>query len=157
MQSYKFQIDPSRTVAIAWSQTFLEVGSLDLAWWPDLRWPGVIIFRKVAERMCGEVWKNGGAAHHRFLTIFGKPQGGGCSNTPPPAGRGLIKYVFIPLKYRVSWGPWPDCSTLSSWACPPHLKIDPTPLSLMAFSLWYRNGVTILRAESFFCGALMTC
>ena len=35
--SGKFHIDGSKTVATAASQTFYEVGSLDLTWQPDVR------------------------------------------------------------------------------------------------------------------------
>ena len=54
-QSWKFHTDHSITVAVGESQTFLEVGLLDLTWWPDLIWPEAEIFRKCAERMSDKV------------------------------------------------------------------------------------------------------
>ena len=55
MISWKFHTDCSKTVGTVTSQTFWEVGSLDLTWWPDLRWSGDKIFRKGAERMADKV------------------------------------------------------------------------------------------------------
>ena len=38
-------------------ESFSEVGSLDLIRWPDLRWPGPKIFRKVAEHLSEQLCK----------------------------------------------------------------------------------------------------
>ena len=59
MISWRFPIDRLWTVATVASQTFWEVGSLDLAWWPNLRWPVDKIFRKYAEMIVDKAWKNG--------------------------------------------------------------------------------------------------
>ena len=38
---------PKKAIASLASHTFLEVSSLDLIWWPDLRWPGTNFSGKV--------------------------------------------------------------------------------------------------------------
>ena len=57
-----------------WKAFFSEVGSLDMAWWPDAWWPGPRIFRKVTEQL----------SKHYVSRI--KPQGGGVQ-TPPSWAR----------------------------------------------------------------------
>ena len=74
--SCDFEIIISTTVAVTRLQTFLEIESLDLAWWPELGWPGVRFFTKCAKKcqngFCFALsWKN-----------LGK---GGKSNTPSRA------------------------------------------------------------------------
>ena len=43
---WRFQGNRSVGVALTNIQTFYEVRSLDVTWWPDLRWPGSKIFRE---------------------------------------------------------------------------------------------------------------
>ena len=78
MQSGKFHIYPSKTVSMARPQTFLVVVSLDLTWWPDLRWPGVNICTKCAylmsKQLC-QIWR-------RYVTLSAKNMRGG-SIWPP--------------------------------------------------------------------------
>ena len=50
-KSCDFEIFISTTVAVTRLQTFLEIESLDLAWWPELGWPGVKFFTKCAKKM----------------------------------------------------------------------------------------------------------
>ena len=51
INSWRFHVDPFKTVATAQRQIFLEVASLDPTWWPDLTWPWAEFFRTGAERM----------------------------------------------------------------------------------------------------------
>ena len=51
INSWTFYVDPFGTVATAQWQIFLEVGSLDVTWWPDLGWSWAEIFWNVAEKM----------------------------------------------------------------------------------------------------------
>ena len=67
MYRWKFQISQSITVALARSQTFLEVGSRDLDWWPDLTWPGVIFFTQCVQWMYQEVCQVWGNLVHRRM------------------------------------------------------------------------------------------
>ena len=56
-------------VTLKFIQTFYEVRSLDVTWWPDLAWPGSEIFIKHAEKMydkvCQKRWRC-------VLLFFGK-------------------------------------------------------------------------------------
>ena len=72
----EFHVDPLRTVVTTQSQIFLEVGSLDLIWWPDLQCPWATIFRKGEERMHEKVLKNS--------AIHETPDGGRLDAPPPP-------------------------------------------------------------------------
>ena len=86
----KFQnISPS-TVAVTRSQAFLEAGSLDLIWWPDLRWPRVKIFTIFRGK---DVWtgipKKKRWCVAPFLRYREKKLRGGGLFKHPPAGRGL--------------------------------------------------------------------
>ena len=51
----KFHNFPWNTVAVARLESYFVVGSLDLTWWPDLTWPWIEIFTKIAENM-GVMW-----------------------------------------------------------------------------------------------------
>ena len=90
MISWKFHIDCSKPVAPVASQTFLEVGSLDLTWWPNLRWPG--------DNFLGNEWKgwliryakNGGAARRCFYAMLEKPEGD--SQQQPVSARDIRYY-----------------------------------------------------------------
>ena len=44
-------------MAVTRLESFSDVGSLDLSWWPDLWWPGPINFRKVAEQLSEHLCK----------------------------------------------------------------------------------------------------
>ena len=55
--SWKFHIDDWKSVATVASQALYNVESLDLIWWPDLRWPGDKNFRKGAEMMASKEGK----------------------------------------------------------------------------------------------------
>ena len=69
LKSWKFQNILSTTMAVAVPQSFLEVRSLRLTWWPDLRWPESKIFGEGAERMPGKVYQK---------------TAGGVQKLPPP-------------------------------------------------------------------------
>ena len=73
---WKFHVNPLRTIVTAQSQIFLKVGSLDLTWWPDLRWTWAEIFRKGAERMYKKVCKKRQRFAPLFFTIREKRGGG---------------------------------------------------------------------------------
>ena len=85
-KSWKFQIFISTTVAVTPLESFSEVGSLDLTWWLDLRWPGPKICMKVAEQLSKQLWKNGGAAG---FELSAKTWGGG-GVKPSLAWRGMM-------------------------------------------------------------------
>ena len=53
---------------------FLEVGSLDLTWWPDLRWPCAEIFTKGTERMHEKVSTKRRSCAPPFLRYSRKPE-----------------------------------------------------------------------------------
>ena len=69
---------------------FKEVGSLDLTCWPDLRWPGVNIFRKVAERMADMVCKKRRRGAPLSFRYFRKTAMECLTLPNPPAGRGFL-------------------------------------------------------------------
>ena len=50
-------VDQLKTVPTAESQIFLDVGSLGLSWWPDLRWSWDKVFKNGAEMMYETVCK----------------------------------------------------------------------------------------------------
>ena len=74
-------------------KVFLEVGSLRLTWWPDLRWPGSKIFREGGERMPGKVYQKRRRCAPPFLRYPKKTAGGGCSNTPTHLGAGYVLII----------------------------------------------------------------
>ena len=86
---WKFQSDRSFGVGMTNIQSFLR--------WGHLTWPGDLTLsdlglkfsQSVRKRCMNSYAKNGGAPRRRFPAICEKPEGGGCSNTPPPARRGL--------------------------------------------------------------------
>ena len=55
--SNRCKIQGNRSVGVALRniQTFYEVRSLDVTWWPDLAWPGSEIFTTCAEKMYDKV------------------------------------------------------------------------------------------------------
>ena len=79
-------------------KVILEVGSLRLTWWPDLRWPGSKIFREGGERMPGKVYQKWRRCAPPFLRYLKKTAGGGgCSNASRTKYR-IAKYRIA--KYR---------------------------------------------------------
>ena len=88
---WKFQGNRSVGVALRNIQTFYEVRSLDVTWWPDLAWPGSEIFTTCAEKMYDKVCQKRRRAAPPFLSYSQKTSWGGVQ-TPPPAGRGLIYF-----------------------------------------------------------------
>ena len=99
---WKFHNFPWNIVAVARLESYFVVGSLDLTWWPDLTWHWVEIFTKVAEKMGGKVGENPAALRAAVFSLASKNlRGGGRSNAPPPAGRGLMstwpRYPPIPF------------------------------------------------------------
>ena len=92
MLSQKFHIDPSKTIVPTRPQTFLEVRSLDLTWWPDLRWPWAQIFRKVAERV-GDEWCK--KRRRAALPFFGPLENRRGVFKHPPAGGGLKGHFHL--------------------------------------------------------------
>ena len=90
----KFHNFPWNIVAVARLESYFVVGSLDLTWWPYLTWHWVETFTKVAENMGGKVGENtGGAARRRIFAILEYLRGAFKRPPPPPAGRGLIRYM----------------------------------------------------------------
>ena len=73
---WKFDKVLSNTLDVTRPQTFCEVGSFDLAWWPDLRWPGVEIFPKVAEKMRDKLRQKRRRCAPPFLRYSGNARGG---------------------------------------------------------------------------------
>ena len=59
---WKFQGDRSFGVAMPSIQTFFEVRSLDVTWWPHLEWLGSEILTKLWKRCINRCTKNGGAS-----------------------------------------------------------------------------------------------
>ena len=79
---WKFQGNRLIGVALRNIQTFYEMRSLDVTWWPDLRWPGSKIFREGGERMPGKVCQ-------KWLCPILKQLQGGCFKHPHTLGRRL--------------------------------------------------------------------
>ena len=50
-------------VAMTSIQAFSEVRSLDMTWWPDLKWPGSEVSQNVGKRCMNRCAKNGDAEH----------------------------------------------------------------------------------------------
>ena len=82
----------SRTVAVAWAYTFLEVRSRDSTWWPDLMWPRHKNFttdvKLINEKVC-QVWLRCSLS---FSSYPRKTTGG--QNDPPPPGRRLTWHLL---------------------------------------------------------------
>ena len=89
---WQFQGDRSLDVAMTNIQSFSEVRTLDVTWWPDLEWPGSQIFTKCAEKMyeqlCQKRWR-GAPPFSSYL----RKTWGGVQTPPPPARRGLKRSV----------------------------------------------------------------
>ena len=84
----KFHNFPWNIVAVARWESYFEVGSLDLTWWPDLIWPWAEIFTKVAEKMGGKQGENPAALRAAVFSLSSKNlRGGGRSNAPPSRAR----------------------------------------------------------------------
>ena len=83
--SCEFQINRLKTLTLALLQTFLEVGSLDLVWWPDLRWPEVIFFSQSVRNWCtNSCAKTRRRCAPPFSLHLRKCHGGGGFPPPPP-------------------------------------------------------------------------
>ena len=78
---WKFQGNRSFGVALTSIQTFYEVRSLDVAWWPDLAWPGSEIFKYMWKKCIIRCAKNG---KNGFLATWKK---WGSIKTPPTGRR----------------------------------------------------------------------
>ena len=81
----KFHNFPWNIEAVARWESYFVVGSLDLTWWPDLTWPWVKIFTKVAEKMGGKVGENPAALRAAVFSLSSKNLRGGGVQTPPPS------------------------------------------------------------------------
>ena len=97
MKIWREEIDPWKTLALAWSQTFSEVGSTNRLWWPDLTWPGQFFLSKCAQWMFGrshQVWAF-------YFAAFGngtrKTWGGG--GRPPPPARNRVNIMTALLSW----------------------------------------------------------
>ena len=77
---WKFQGDRSFGVALTSIQTFSEVRSLDVTWWPDLEWPESEIFTTCAEKMYEQTYQKRPLLRYSRKTWRG---------VPPQAQRGL--------------------------------------------------------------------
>ena len=88
---WKFQGDRSFGVAMTNIQSFSEVRSLDVTWWPDLEWPGSEIFTKCAEKMYEQVYQKRSAA---VFWIFAKKLRGGGVRTPPPPTTARVNLIY---------------------------------------------------------------
>ena len=80
MTSIKVQGDRSFGVMTS-IQTFSEVRSFDVTWWPDLEWPGSEIFTTRAKNMYEQV-------HQKRRREISAKNLRGCSNTTPRPGAG---------------------------------------------------------------------
>ena len=85
---WEFHMNRFIVVALAWVQTFSEVGLFDLTWWPDLRWPGVDFCTQYAEQMPDKVCQIWRRCAPPFFAIAKKPEGGGVETPPPQQGEG---------------------------------------------------------------------
>ena len=90
----KFHNFPLNTVAGARLGSFCKVWSPDLTWWPDLAWPRIETFTKVAKKMGDKVGENPAALRAAVFLLSAKNRMGGVQ-TPPPAGRRLKKLLRI--------------------------------------------------------------
>ena len=99
----KFHNFPWNIVAMARWESYFVVGSLDLTWWPDLTWPWVEIFTKVAEKMRGKVGENPAALRAAVFSLSSKNlRGGGRSNAPPPS-RARVKSMGNLMIFRLDF------------------------------------------------------
>ena len=98
----KFHNFPSNPVAGARLLNFCKVWSLDLTWWPDLAWPRIETFTKVAKKMGDKVGENPAALRAAVFLLSAKNRRGGVET--PPAGRRLSKKQGFC---------WTRCHTLS--------------------------------------------
>ena len=100
IKSWKIQNFISTTVTVIRFQTlFLEVGSRDLTWKPDLRWPEEKPFRKGSEQLSEHYGKNGGTALSTkkpsgFLSIAAAP--------PPLARRRFVMCTYKKCSLQVT-------------------------------------------------------
>ena len=82
---WKVQGDRSFGVGIMTSiQTFSEVRSFNVTWWPDLEWPGSEIFTTCAKRMYEQVYQKWRRCAPPFLRYLRKSWGGVKSSPARP-------------------------------------------------------------------------
>ena len=109
INSWNFYIDHSTVVALVQVQTFGEVGSLKVTWWPDLGSHGANFLAQYAEMMREQVckiWRRCAPNFPAFpaaLRVFPLSAknlrgGGGRKTAPPPARRGLKRCRFLGSK-----------------------------------------------------------
>ena len=93
---WKFQCDQAIGVAMTNIQTFLEVRSLDVVWWPDCEWPGCEIFTTCAKKMYEQVCqkRRGAAVYEIFVKTL---RGGGVKTSPPSTAR--VKHDILSRTY----------------------------------------------------------
>ena len=84
---WKFQGDQTFGVAMTSIQTFSEMRSLDLTWWPDLERPGSEIFTCV-EKMYEQGCQNRGAQRRRFYIFAENLTEEGAKKNAPQHGAG---------------------------------------------------------------------
>ena len=82
---WKFQGNRSVGVALTKIQTFYEMTSLDVTWWPNLAWPGSEIFTICVEMMYDKVCQKRWRCAPPFLDNMEKTGGGGLNNPPSRA------------------------------------------------------------------------
>ena len=80
---WKFQGNCSVGVALTNIQTFYEVRSLDVTWWPDLAWFWSDIFTTCAEKRYDKAWQKRRRSAPTFFWQSGKKRMG-VLNTPSP-------------------------------------------------------------------------
>ena len=97
---WEFHINHFIVVALAWVQTFPEVGLFDLTWWPDLRWPGVNFCTQCAEQMPDKVCQIWRRCAPPFFRYREKNLKGGVQ-TPPPPSRARVKR-FCPVRFTLA-------------------------------------------------------
>ena len=95
IQYQKFESIRLKIVGLVRVKTFWEVRPQDSIWWPDLSWPRVNIFTKVAKRW----WLRYVMIRRRYASTFSailrKPERGVWTPPPPPprVRRGINKTV----------------------------------------------------------------
>ena len=99
MKTWRDQTDPWKTLALAWSQTFLRWGhetcSGDLTW-PD---PANFFYQNVRNEWLGKVTKFGIDISRRLAMAQEKPEGG-AFKAPPPA-RNRVNWKLLLIGYLV--------------------------------------------------------
>ena len=84
---WKFQSDRSLGVAMADIETFYEVRSLEVTWWPDLEWPWSEIITTYVKLMYDKVCQKRWRSEPLFLRYPRKTAGVG---QPPPPSQQVV-------------------------------------------------------------------